>query len=701
MRSAREKLSEGSSPGGQRVTLQRAEASSLQPLLTLQQTVGNQAVLRLLAGSRLQTKLKVSHPSDAHEQEADWIATRIVGGASGPLVQRKCAACAAGAPCSECADQEMLQPQLKSRGVTGGGAIVQRSPAAGAEATPAASSAAQAEASPAPASPAPASAAPALIVEDDAQKVGPGQMRKSEFLSQLRSAVCSAADDALSGTMWSAMGCPYIERWLDHYSKQPGPYVERALRKYAPETASARSASEYIPIVTQRVRRGIAEWTSTGEVKGLPEEFAAGGMPGATVSGLVGGLLSGVGSAISGLVSGAGKALSSVGSMLFKRHDGEAGVEGDPHLIQSQLRSGQALDSSVRGRMQSAFGVDFNGVRVHTDTRARELSEGLNARAFTIGSDIAFGPGEYQPGTPVGDALIAHELAHVVQQGGRSSDASPRSKSEAGHDALEEEADTSAMGAVVRIWDGPGGPLANLKKNATPQLRSGLKLQRCGSPSPAEPAKSPGTSTQTPDGAKPPVSVPEKPPPTVAEQIPHSLDRSFSEKGLAEDNVNKALQYFGRTNVAINLVNWFQAENNPSGGAVGPFTVTVIFVADPTDMPGVEEKAARGTYKKVGPKKYNVYVTAGERAQFRDGTYGPIQKRRAESMADTIFHELLHVWFENRFSGEGTGHTKNVKETEIGARGTKKYDKSEYDQRFLEKLESFDAEVREVIDKDK
>jgi hypothetical protein len=290
--------------------------------------------------------------------------------------------------------------------------------------------------------------------------------------------------------MWSAMGCPYIERWLDHYSKQPSSHVERALRKYAPETANARSAAEYIPLVTQRVRRGIEEWRSTGEVKDLPEEFAAGGMPGVTVSGLVGGLLSGVGSAISGLVSGAGRALSSVGSMLFKRHEGgAAGGAGDPAAIRSELGSGQALDGSVRRRMQSAFGEDFAGVRVHTDTRARELSAGMQARAFTIGSDIAFGAAEYQPGTPVGDALIAHELAHVVQQGGGIGAGGAQHKDGIESGALEEDADRSAVGAVLKLWSGARGELSEVGQNATPRLRSGLRLQGCGS-SPKKTAES-------------------------------------------------------------------------------------------------------------------------------------------------------------------------------------------------------------------
>src|SRR2546430_9992190 len=110
--------------------------------------------------------------------------------------------------------------------------------------------------------------------------------------------------------------------------------------------------------------------------------------------------------------------------------------------------------------MEQAFGVNFSQVRVHSDATATGLSESLNARAFTVGNDIAFGAGEYRPGTLIGDALIAHELAHVVQQSGASSASTPHAKSESGHDSLEEDADLSAVGAIVSTWDGPKGALA-------------------------------------------------------------------------------------------------------------------------------------------------------------------------------------------------------------------------------------------------
>ena len=86
------------------------------------------------------------------------------------------------------------------------------------------------------------------------------------------------------------------------------------------------------------------------------------------------------------------------------------------HAIQRKRSGGQALDSKVRSQMERAFGADFSGVRVHTDTEADMLNRSLGARAFTVGRDIFFSRGEYNPGSSIGQEVIAHELTHVVQQ---------------------------------------------------------------------------------------------------------------------------------------------------------------------------------------------------------------------------------------------------------------------------------------------
>jgi len=78
---------------------------------------------------------------------------------------------------------------------------------------------------------------------------------------------------------------------------------------------------------------------------------------------------------------------------------------------------GAPLPSRVRERMERAFDADLSSVRVHDDARAHRLAEGLQATAFTAGSDIWFGRGAFDPDSPKGERVLAHELAHVVQQG--------------------------------------------------------------------------------------------------------------------------------------------------------------------------------------------------------------------------------------------------------------------------------------------
>lgn len=81
------------------------------------------------------------------------------------------------------------------------------------------------------------------------------------------------------------------------------------------------------------------------------------------------------------------------------------------------LGPGQPLDPGVQKSMESRFGRNFECVRVHTDAKADESARSINARAFTAGRDVVFGGGEYAPQSSAGRKLLAHELAHVVQQG--------------------------------------------------------------------------------------------------------------------------------------------------------------------------------------------------------------------------------------------------------------------------------------------
>jgi hypothetical protein len=99
----------------------------------------------------------------------------------------------------------------------------------------------------------------------------------------------------------------------------------------------------------------------------------------------------------------------------------DGSFEAGSHLenrLAATHNSGQALDDSLRRKMETRFGSDFGSVRVHNDTESHEMNREIQAQAFTHGSNIYFGAGKYDPGTNAGQHLVAHELTHVVQQGG-------------------------------------------------------------------------------------------------------------------------------------------------------------------------------------------------------------------------------------------------------------------------------------------
>ena len=91
-----------------------------------------------------------------------------------------------------------------------------------------------------------------------------------------------------------------------------------------------------------------------------------------------------------------------------------------PSIVHEVLRSnGQPLDTKTRAFFEPRFGHDFSSVRVHTNTRAAESADTVNALAYTVGRNIVFGYGKHAPENSEGRRLMAHELTHVVQQGPR------------------------------------------------------------------------------------------------------------------------------------------------------------------------------------------------------------------------------------------------------------------------------------------
>lgn len=82
--------------------------------------------------------------------------------------------------------------------------------------------------------------------------------------------------------------------------------------------------------------------------------------------------------------------------------------------------AGAPLDTATRSFFEPRFGTDFSQVRIHNDSRAAESADSIQAKAYTFGDDVVFAAGQYAPGTGEGRRLLAHELAHTVQQRGTS-----------------------------------------------------------------------------------------------------------------------------------------------------------------------------------------------------------------------------------------------------------------------------------------
>lgn len=109
-----------------------------------------------------------------------------------------------------------------------------------------------------------------------------------------------------------------------------------------------------------------------------------------------------------------------------KSHGAQAGTASKAltQQINSSKGHGHRMDKNTQSFMESRFGADFSGVRIHTGFQAVQMSRGLNAQAFTVGNDVYFNEGKYNPTSTLGKHLLAHELTHTIQQG-KSNNSNP------------------------------------------------------------------------------------------------------------------------------------------------------------------------------------------------------------------------------------------------------------------------------------
>jgi hypothetical protein len=432
---------------------------------------GDQMMAALLASHTVQAKVGISQPGDPDEQDADRAAAAVMGRTRTAKIQRKCPCSGSGSPCSKCQKEDQtIHGSAASPVVHSSQLSVQRAPAVENPSQAPENTGDAPKASPTPQRKNP------VVVEDDAKTVSPNQMRKSAFIASLRSDACASADAVLMSVGRTTKSCPYIENWLAFYAVQSADHIERAIEKYVPEAASARNARELIRQVVSHAQQAATVWAKTGKITGIPAGMA---MPPGQSSEKD--IPSPGNSETPSPQHQAPPARSSAGpaAQIVQRRATTANSSNvDASTVRSELRRGQSLDPSVRSRMESAFGQSFSQVRVHVDSSAANLATRIDARAFTLGHDIAFASGQYQPGSLAGDTLIAHELAHVQQQGAAGV---PMAWSNSGSDnsQLEREADHSAFHAISSFWLRGKTAMAGIIANAYPRLHSGLRIQRC------------------------------------------------------------------------------------------------------------------------------------------------------------------------------------------------------------------------------
>ncbi len=471
-------------------------------------------------------------------------------------------------------------------------------------------------------------------------------MRKSQFIALLRTDACATADAVLMSVGKSTKGCPYIEKWLGFYEKQSSQHIQTAMQKYAPETGTARSAHEAIRLLLVRIQKAATTWAKTGKVEGLPPEMAS------EIAGQKSVLekvhdfaTTGVAGAIFGFIGGKGKKEDSGSSGVMRKAQGaESAPAHDATAVKAQLGTGHSLDSRVQSQMSSAFGHDFSGVRVHTDSGAAKLSSDLQARAFTVGNDVAFASGEYRPGSLVGDALIAHELAHVVQQSSSSRSSSlmhkgvDSSRGQAEEDGLrlEHEADFSAVAAVTHIWPAVKSGLTDLRGSAIPHLRSGLRLQRCGAA--ASQIKRPEQTAATAAGITAAANDPSKKVEDRAKEVVESIIRTYYPDDA--DKVESVEYNDARAGDGLQTEEVFSGRDRSK--IKGKIFVGRVFLEGKGGVGGVTQKDFARRVLQVGHELEHI-------SQFRDPNLTPVanrderRKRKDEREFLAFYHEGVGV----------------------------------------------------------
>jgi hypothetical protein len=308
---------------------------------------------------------------------------------------------------------------------------------------------------------------PYRVIVDDGHAVGPGQQHRSAFVEDAAAGIEAAADELLRPVGRTSRDCPYIVHWTAFYRQQSASHIEKFIDRYVkPEghdLVSVRNA------LVDRVRGAVAAYVaSDGKDVQAPQNIAWLG----TTDGIA--------------------SDPEARNAIQRFPDGNAAVDEDALPASNGLAGGHPLETGLRQRFESSYGRDLSAVRIHTGPEAGTLASSYGARALTYGSEIAFASGQYRPETLRGDLLLAHELAHVVQQNGAEPDPSAPPPEVDPSPVLEGAANRAALRAVYPALDHSVLEQPAVRENAEEHLdtldldaplpNAPLALRRCGPP---------------------------------------------------------------------------------------------------------------------------------------------------------------------------------------------------------------------------
>jgi len=134
--------------------------------------------------------------------------------------------------------------------------------------------------------------------------------------------------------------------------------------------------------------------------------------------------------------------------ILMRKASGTTGQGSEKAVAAASASSGQALPEELRSKFESSLGTDLSSVRVHTGSESHAATRAVGAHAYALGNDIHFAAGQYDPDSEKGQHLIAHEIAHTVQQRGSSQVRQNKLAISTPGDSFEVEADRAAAAMV-------------------------------------------------------------------------------------------------------------------------------------------------------------------------------------------------------------------------------------------------------------